>query len=59
MIPLLSAGRGSALQTSTTSIGMLHNGPFNFVTIKTFNFKFKNFSFTKLPEKILIRHVIY
>ena len=26
---------------------------------KTFNFKFENLSFTKLPEKILIRHVIY
>ena len=29
------------------------------VIIKTFNFKFKNLSLTKLSEKILIRHVIY
>ena len=28
------------------------------VIIKTFNFKFKNLSFPKLPENILIRHVI-
>ena len=30
MIPLLSAGRGSVLQTSAVSIGMLHNASFNF-----------------------------
>ena len=30
LMPLLSAGRSSVLQTSTTSIGMLHNTPFDF-----------------------------